>query len=375
VIDEKNLAWASDFIKDALFIDGHCDTAMHILERDFDLRVRNDKGHLDIPRMIEVGQDAQFFGCFIYPNKNPCDDVIKALDMLDGLHRTAEKDQRFVITESADEVLSAKSAGKIACIPAIEGGSAIMEDLHLLRHFRRLGVRYMTLTWNNSNAVADAADPDQGKFSGLPHRGGLTDFGRDVVREMNRIGMIVDLSHVHEDTFWGALETTSKPVLVSHSCCYAVNPHYRNITDEMMRTLAENGGVVGINYFSVLLSEDYARQSEKALNELLAKPGELTASCQEGNEEEAGDSIWETLPRPDISILLDHIDHAVKVAGADHVGLGSDFDGVPSTPEGLNDVKDVVKIVAGLRDRGHGEKELRKILGENFLRVLRENEN
>ena len=373
MIDEKQLAWASDFIKDALFIDGHCDTAMHILERDFDLRIRNDKGHLDIPRMLEVGQDAQFFGCFIFPNGNPSDDAITALDMLDGLHRCAEEDERFVITDTADEVLRAKSDGKIACIPAVEGGSAIMEDLHLLRHFRRLGVRYMTLTWNNSNAIADAADPDQSKFSGLPHRNGLTDFGREVVREMNLIGMIVDLSHVHEDTFWGALETTSRPVLVSHSCCYTVNPHYRNITDEMMKALAENGGVVGINYFSVLLSEDYAHRCEKVLNELLAKPSELTASCQDGNEE-SEDSIWTTLPRPPLSILLDHIDHAVKVAGADHVGLGSDFDGVPSTPEGLNDVTDIVKIVAGLRERGFVELELRKILGENFLRVLRDND-
>jgi membrane dipeptidase len=375
MIGAGHLAWASEFMREALFIDGHCDSVMHVYERGYNLSARNDKGHLDIPRMIEAGQDAQFFGCFIYPHKNPCEDVITAFGMLDALHSTAEKDPRFVIADSADTVLAAKAAGKVACIPAIEGGSAIMEDIRLLRDFRRLGVRYMTLTWNNSNAIADASDPDQSKFSGIPHRGGLTDFGREVVREMNRIGMIVDLSHVHEDTFWDALETSTKPVMVSHSCCKAVNPHYRNITDEMLRGVAGNGGVVGINYFSVLLSSEYARLAEKALNELLAKPSELTGSCQENSEEKSEkESIWIKLPRPPLSLVADHIEHAVRVAGADHVGLGSDFDGVPATPEGLDSVIDVVKIIAELHSRGYGEVELRKILGENFLRVIRDNE-
>ena len=372
--------WATEFMRESLVVDGHCDTVLHMLEKGFDLSVRNETGHMDIPRMLEAGLDAQFFACFIYPGENPHQDTQTALDMLDALHLAAEQDERLILAGSADDIIEAKKKGCVACLPAIEGGTAILDDIRLLRSFRRLGVRCMTLTWNNSNAIADASDPDQSKFTGTELRGGLTEFGKEVVREMNRIGMIIDLSHCHPDTFRGVLDLSSKPVIVSHSCCHALNPHHRNITDEMLQALARNGGVVGINYFPVFLSSEFAVEAEKTMNLLLADRSALTESCREGGttlhppDAGAAKEALGQLRRPPISLIADHIDHAVKVAGIDHVGLGSDFDGIAATPEGLDDVRDVVKIVDALRRRGYSEADIRKILGENFLRVLAAND-
>jgi membrane dipeptidase len=377
--DEELLCWANDLIHDALVIDGHCDTVMGALSGRIDLSVRNEIGHMDIPRMLEGGLDAQFFACFTSPDSGQESAKI-TLEMLDVLYQTAEKDKRFVIVKTADDILKAKQEGKIACIPAIEGGHAILGDIRLLRDYRRLGVRYMTLTWNNSNELADSSTPDQSDYGNLPLRGGLTDLGREVVREMNRIGMIVDVSHVHDDTFWDVIEVSTKPIIASHSCCWALNPVNRNLKDDMLKALARNGGVVGINYYNGFLSAEYSQAMDDFWPKVRAKRQELTEKYKD--DQAAMEREWRALiteartaaPKVPLSVLIDHIDHAVQVAGIDHVGLGSDFDGISDAPVGLDDVTHLVLIVVELHKRGYSEEDIRKILGENFLRVIRAND-
>ena len=375
--EENLLSWARDLMRDTLVIDAHCDTVLHALQKGYDFTARNDSGHIDIPRLLEAGFDAQIFACFIYRERDQRSEMQKALDMLELLHLAAERSDDFEIAACAADVRRAQQEGRIACVPGIEGGTPVDGDLANLQKLYDRGVRCLTLTWNNSNEMADASDPDQSKFEGHEFRGGLTAFGREAIAEMNRIGMMIDLSHAHESTFWQALELSTKPLLVSHSCCRAINPHYRNVSDEMMRALAAAGGVMGINYFPVFLSADYAKATEKAFNELLARPEELTESCSNGKkvDPDAVEAIFDRLPRLPFSVLIDHIEHAVKVAGADHVALGSDFDGVPALPEGLDDVTDVVRIAAALKERGLDGGDIRKILGANLLRVMAANES
>jgi membrane dipeptidase len=377
--DEELLQWASYLVQNAVVIDGHCDTVGNIVGGEYDMSVRNDRSHIDIPRMLEGGMNGQFFACYIGPGSDQGKWVQNTLRMLDALYGVAEKDDRFVIALCAEDILKAKQEGKVACIPAIEGGHAILDDLAVLRIYYRLGVRYITLTWNNSNNWADASDPDQSHYGDIPHRGGLTDFGREVVREMNRLGMIVDLSHAHEDTFQDVIEVSTKPVIASHSCCYALNPHHRNLTDDQLKALAKNGGVIGINYFSSFLSKEYMEKMEPLYEARRAKMDELREKYKDDREamrREIGElfrSLREQAPKVPLSVLVDHIEHAVNVAGIDHVGLGSDFDGISDSPEKLNDVSDIVWIVVELHKRGYSEEDIRKILGENFLRVIREN--
>ena len=374
--NDELLGWARALMRDTLVIDGHCDTVLHTLKDGYDFTVRHDKGHIDIPRLLEAGFDAQIFACFIYREKDHRSEMQKALDMLELLHQAAERVDSFVIAGRAADIEQAHAEGRVACVPAIEGGTPVGSDLANLQKLYDHGVRCLTLTWNNSNDLADASDPDQSKFEGHEFRGGLTGFGREVIAEMNRIGMMIDLSHAHEATFWQALEHSTKPLLVSHSCCRALNPHYRNISDEMLRALAENGGVVGMNYFPIFLNAEYAKATEAAVEELISNPAELTESCSSGKkiDPDAVAAIFERFPRPPLSSLIDHIEHALEVAGADHVALGSDFDGVPSLPEGLDDVTDVVHIAVGLKERGIAEEDIRKVLGANLLRVMAENE-
>ena len=377
--DEELLQKANKLIHEALVIDGHCDTVMGALRGQIDLSARNEEGHMDIPRMLEAGLDTQFFACFTSPRDLEASPET-TLAMLDVLHQTAEKDDRFVIVNTADDILKAKKAGKIACIPAIEGGHSLAGDIRLMRDYRRLGVRYLTLTWNNSNEFADSSTPDQSNYGDLPNRGGLTDLGRELVKEMNRIGVIIDVSHVHDDTFWDVIEVSSKPIIASHSCCWAINPVNRNLKDDMLKALVRNGGVVGINYYNGFLSKEYADATEGFWPTARAKREEIMEQYKD--DEEAIRREWRKYvtevragwPKVPMSVLVDHIDHVVKVAGIDHVGLGSDFDGISDAPVGLEDVTGMVNIVVELLRRGYSEEDIRKILGENFLRVIRAND-
>ncbi len=377
--DQQMEAWAKYFMQKELVIDTHSDTLMLVVNDAYDLSERHEEHHIDIPRLIEGGVNGQFFACFIYPQDDDPDYIKNTLDMIDAFHLAQTKDDRLVFAKGADDILQAKQQNRIAGILAIEGGHAIEDDLAVLRVFHRLGVRYMTLTWMNNNNWADASGPDQSRYGDIPDHNGLTDFGRDVIREMNRLGMIVDISHVSDKTFWDVLEVTDKPVFASHSCAWALNPHYRNLKDDMLKALAKNGGVVGINFAAGFLSKEFDDATTPRRKEAMAKYEELKKQY-EGNPEgfkHARAELWadyrKGLPPVPLAVLADHIEHVVKVAGIDHVGLGSDFDGIGAAPEGLDDATDLFRIIVELKTREWSDEDLRKLLGLNTLRVIREN--
>lgn len=317
---------------DALVCDCHCDTLLRALKGE-DLNLRSDHGHLDFPRMREGGIDLEVFACWVDPKIGRGEYIKRALSIMDAFFRQIDSSSGQVIhVRTADDIIRAKSEGKLAAVLAVEGGHAIDNSLEVLRIYHKLGVRIMTLTWNNSNDWADSAvnpKPD----------GGLTDFGREVVREMNRIGMIVDISHVSDKTFWDALETSDAPIIASHSSARALCDHPRNMTDGMIKALAQRGGAVFVNFYPKYLTKHV-----------------------EGTDP----------PLVTVERVVDHIQHMVDLVGADHVGLGSDFDGLPNLPEGIEECTKMPVITELLLERGFSEEEVRKILGGNFLRVFRE---
>ena len=279
---------------------------------------------------------------------------------------------------STDDIDRAHKQKKLAALMGIEGGHSIENDIHLLRDFYRLGVRYMTLSWSNTNEWADSSgDIDDPK---IQHHNGLTDFGKQVVLEMNRLGMMVDISHVADKTFWDAIATTKAPVIASHSSARALTNAPRNMTDDMLRAVAKNGGVVDVNFFSGFLDQNYwnalqAQKTEQAaathayLDKLKAEGKQITYVDDDRITRE-----WMAkIPRPPFTVLIDHIDHIAKVAGIDHVGLGSDFDGVSgATPAGMDSAADLPNITQALLDRGYSAEDIHKILGGNVLRVFKE---
>jgi membrane dipeptidase len=357
--------------KEAIVVDAHSDTPLRLVDQKIDIGVRSIEGDMDIPRLCEGGIDAQVFAAWVDPNFLPNNAIKRAIALLDGLtEQIAKYPDKIEIALTATDVRNIVSENKIAAILAVEGGHAIEDDLAVLRTFYKLGVRYMTLTWMNTNNWADAAG-DIAKW------GGLTEFGVKVVKEMNRLGMLVDVSHVSDETFWDVLQVSSDPVIASHSCCRALCKHFRNLSDDMLKVLAENGGVLCINFYNGYLDSEYTKQWRELNREL--KP--LRDSLKKKYADDRSKVLAEYRPivekkkadriRPvPLDKLIDHIDYAVKVAGIDHVGLGSDFDGVSDMPVGLEDCTGVPKITEALVRRGYSDEEIRKILGENFLRVF-----
>jgi membrane dipeptidase len=267
---------------------------------------------------------------------------------------------------------------KFAALMGIEGGHAIHDDLHLLRDFYRLGVRYMTLSWSNTNNWADSSgDIDDPK---VQHHNGLTDFGKQVVLEMNRLGMMVDISHVADKTFWDTIAVTKAPVIASHSSARALTNAPRNMTDDMLKAVGKNNGVVMVNFFSGFINEEFrnaeraqAKEREAAVNDYLAKQKAAGKDVQYVDAESIQEQWMARIPRPPLKSLIDHIDHIAKTAGVEHVGLGSDFDGVSGAlPEGIHSAADLPKITQALLDRGYNDADVKKILGGNLLRVMRE---
>jgi len=297
--------------------------------------VESRSGHIDLPRLMKGGVDAQFFAVFVHPRIAGDERVNRARRMIRLVKEAVEScpDKTGLATNAAD-IDRLVGQGKIAALLGLEGGHAIQGKLETLREFYNLGVRYMTLTWSNSNEFADASDGEK-KWNGL------NDIGKLIIREMNRIGMIVDVSHVSDDTFWDVMEVTTKPVIASHSSCRAIRDLPRNMSDEMIRAVGKKGGVVCINFY----------------------PRFLADTGEEGSAKEREVSI---------EALIDHIHHAVQVAGIDHVGLGSDFDGITAVPKGMKDVTGMPLITEGLLKRGYRPEDVKKILGANLLRVIRE---
>jgi membrane dipeptidase len=297
----------------------------------------------------------------------------RAIDLIDLTYREVEKfPNDLVLATSADAIRKAKRDGKVAVLMGVEGGHAIENSMSALRELYRLGCRYMTLTHSNTNEWADSAG-----FSGPPpvKHHGLTPFGEDVVREMQRIGMLVDVSHVSDETFYDVMKVAKAPVIASHSSARAIADQRRNMSDDMLRALAKNGGVVMVNFWSKFLSNEYGAAMDKwiaknagAIAALRAKYKDDPEKFHEGIEKLRADAP--PLPKVPISAIADHIDHIVKVAGVDHVGLGSDFDGVDSLPDGLGGIEGLPKITLELVERGYSDEDVLKILGGNFLRVF-----
>jgi membrane dipeptidase len=357
----------------SIVVDTHDDTTQRFLDGDFDLGPRNASGSIDIPRMKEGGLDAIFFSIWM-PSKITGPEAVKrALIQIEDVREQVRKHSaELVLASTAVEIREARKQGKIAALIGVEGGHMINSDLNVLRQYAALGVRYMTLTHSGNCEWADSS-------TGKPVHNGLTDFGKDVVREMNRLGMMVDISHVSDKTFRDALEVSRAPLIASHSSCRALCDHPRNMSDDMMRALAAKGGVIQINYHVGFLSQEF-RNAEKAnpkVNEAIALEVHHRCGDREGCQLIEGDKITREyvdqgkLPRVEWTKIIDHIDHAVRVAGVDHVGLGSDFDGA-NMPFGMEDVAKLPKITEALLQKGYSESDVKKILGENTLRLMSE---
>jgi membrane dipeptidase len=355
----------------SIVIDTHDDTTQRLLDPKFDLSLRHSDGNIDIPRMKEGGLSAIFFSIWISSKIMGPEAVKKALDQIDAVRETVRKNPNdLILATSAADIREAKQQHKIAVLMGVEGGHMMGNDLSVLRTFAALGVRYMTLTHMDNNEWADSS-------TDKPAHNGLTDFGKDVIREMNRLGIIVDIAHVSDKTFYDALETSKAPIFSSHSSCRAICQAPRNMTDDMIRDLAKHGGVIQINYHVGFLSQEL-RDYEKAHPEVekeIHEEVDKRCGTNEGCKLTAGDQIVREfmqagkLPKVDWAVIVDHIEHAVKIAGADHVGLGSDFDGAVM-PLGMQDVSHIPQITDALLKKGYSESDIRKILGENTLRVL-----
>jgi membrane dipeptidase len=357
----------------SIVVDTHDDTTQRFLDGKFDLGERTSTGSIDIPRMKEGGLNAIFFSIWIPSKVTGPEAVKRAIQQIDAVREQVSKHPRdIVLATTVAQVREAKKKGQIAALMGVEGGHMINSDLAVLRKFAGLGVRYMTLTHSGNDEWADSST-DKAAHNGL------TDFGKDVVREMNRLGMMVDISHVSDKTFADALAISKAPMIASHSSCRAICDAPRNMTDDMMKALAAKGGVVQINYHVGFLSQEF-RDAEKADPKINAEIGqEVNKRC--GDNEACqlleGDKLTREaveqgkLPRVSYEKIIEHIDHAVKVAGADHVGLGSDFDGA-NMPYGMEDASKLPLITEALLKKGYSESDVRKILGENTLRVMTE---
>jgi membrane dipeptidase len=355
----------------SIVVDTHDDTTQRFLDGDFDLAPRNASGSIDIPRMKEGGLGAIFFSVWIPSKITGPEAVRRALDQIDAVREQVRKHPKdLALATSVAEVREARKQGKIAALLGVEGGHMIASDLSVLRTYAALGVRYMTLTHSGN---AEWADSSTDKAA----HNGLSDFGKDVIREMNRLGVMVDISHVSDKTFADALEVSKAPLIASHSSCRALCEAARNMTDDMIHALAAKGGVIQINYHVGFLSQEF-RSAEKAHPELeQAIAAEIQKRCgdKEGCQLIEGDKITREyveqgkLPRVDWTKIIEHIDHAVKVAGVDHVGLGSDFDGA-NMPFGMEDATKLPKITEALLQKGYSQGDVKKILGENTLRLM-----
>jgi membrane dipeptidase len=356
----------------AIVVDTHADTPQRMLyDKTFDIGARHPDGSIDAPRMKEGGLDAEFFSIWVPSTLTGPPAITRALDLIDAVRqavRTHPND--LVLATTAADTRRAAAGHKIAALIGMEGGHMIDDDLGVLRGYAALGVRYLTLTHFLNNDWADSS-------TDKPAHNGLTAFGKDVVRELNRLGVMVDISHVADKTFYDALEVTSAPVIASHSSCRAISSHPRNTTDDMLRALAKNGGVVMINDETSFLSQEYLDASRALSGHVVGQLDRLEKQC--GGDEacatltmnRANRELMESgkLPRVTWEKIVEHIDHAMKVAGVEHVGLGSDFDGA-TMPIGMEDASKLPRLTEALLKKGYSEADIEKILGGNILRVM-----
>ena len=373
--DERLWQRALQIHRRAIVIDTHNDVTTPMTNDDYDLSGTPPAPYrTSIERMKKGGLTAEFFSLYVKPwYVEHGGSARRTLDMIDSVYRAVERHPRdLMIATTVADIRRAKRQGKIAALMGIEGGHAIEDSLATLREFHRLGVRYMTLTWNNTNNWADAG-------RGEKKHNGLSDFGKEVVREMNRLGMLIDVSHVSDETMSDALDVSKAPIIASHSSARALSNVPRNIPDDLLRRIAKNGGVVQVNFYSVFVdTATVSPQSAERDRRIKAQQDAIDEKYKDDPERRAEESdkleAANPLPPLPISKLIDHIDHIVKIAGIDHVGIGADFDGANDMPEGAQDVSMLPNITYELLKRGYSERDIRKILGENLLRVMTEAE-
>jgi membrane dipeptidase len=362
--------------RDAIVVDTHSDTTPWFQDPEWDFGARHEHGHQDLPRMREGGLDVQFWSIYMGKREGDGRAIREALQRIDAVHEMVRRySDRTELALTADDVRRIVDEDKVASLMGLEGGHIIEDDLAALRSFYRLGVRYMTLTHSFHTSWADSSGTTSVPE---PVHGGLNDFGEQVVAEMNRLGMLIDVSHVSDGTFEDVIRLSKAPVIASHSSARAVADHPRNMSDDMLEALARNGGVVMINFYPSYIdleagarSREHYQQIKPKLDEIREKHGgDLLARMRAGRALNA-EHPW---PQTSLDVLLDHFDHAIAVAGPDHVGIGADWDGVPSMPVGMEDVSKLPALTRGLIQRGHTPDTVRKVLGENLLRVMQETE-
>jgi membrane dipeptidase len=358
---------------DAIVIDTHIDVPQRLLDEDFDLAPRDLYGHIDLPRIKEGGLDAGFMSIWADMEHYSGPAATKrALQLIDTVYGQVERHpDQLLLARTADDIRRAQREGKVALLLGMEGATPMDDDLHLLRDFYRLGIRYITLTHNRANNWIDSS-------TDKPVHNGLTDFGRQVVREMNRLGILVDISHVSDKAFFDTLAVTEAPVIASHSSCRALIDIPRNMSDEQLRALARNGGVVQIAFGCWFVTPGYEAAYEQTKEERDRRKKEVEERYPSDPRRLAVEKYkidaeyLPQMPRGTLDNILDHIDHAVQVAGIDHVGLGSDFDGVGCLPDDFDDVSFLPRLTEGLLARGYSVADVKKILGANTLRVMEE---
>jgi membrane dipeptidase len=368
--DERLWQRALKLQRSAIVVDTHNDILSFMYDEDYDVGESSlGKYHTDLARMKEGGLTAEFFSVYVdrsYAERGGA--ARRAMDLIDRVYRAAERHpNELTLAYSSEDIRRAKKQGKIAALMGIEGGHAIEDSLEALRDFYRLGVRYMTLTHNNTNDWADSCC-DKATHNGL------SDFGKEVVREMNRTGMLVDISHVSDKTMSDALDVSTAPVIASHSSARALADRPRNIPDDLLRRIARNGGVVMVNFYPAFISMDYYNADRARDERLKSQRDALRAQYKDDAKRLEAELKKLTdanpIPKVPLSVLIDHFDHIAKVAGIDHVGIGSDFDGVPDLPAGMDDISKLPAITYELLRRGYSEADVRKVLGENFLRAF-----
>ncbi len=371
--DEKLWARAIKLHRSSIVIDGHNDITSPMVDEGYDIGTPSaGKYHTDLQRIKDGGLSAQFFSIYVdsrYVKSGGS--ARRAMDMIDMVYRAAERHPQDIrMAYSVADIRRAKREGKLAAMMGIEGGHAIENSLSALRDFYRLGVRYMTLTHSNTNDWADSSG-DVAKHNGL------TEFGKEIVREMNRIGMLVDISHVSDKTMHDVLDLTDVPVIASHSSARAIANVPRNIPDDLLKKIAKNGGVVMVNFFNGFINNQVAEITRERNQRIRPQIDELNEKYKDDPRKLRQEilKLQASVPLPimpptTVANVADHIDHIVKVAGIDHVGLGSDYDGVPQVPEGLEDVSKYPNLTYELLRRGYSDADVRKILGENLLRVF-----
>ncbi len=341
--------------ENVLVIDSHCDTTQRLMKDDWNFAQRHEEWHVDIPRLREGGVDAVFMAVFAPGPVEPGAGIAASRAQIDRIHETAGRHESDVaLARTVEEVRQAAADGRIALLIGIEGGYLIEDSLDVLREYHSRGATYLTLThathtsWADSSGVHEALEP---------LHGGLTAFGRDVVRELNRLGMMVDVSHVSDDTFWDVMKTSTAPVVATHSSCRALSAHRRNMTDEMIRAVADTGGVVQINFAAAFIDPDYPQIEPEVRKQWFT-------TCGEFRRDMLPDHVTP------LAILADHFDHALKLVGPAHVGIGSDYDGTAAVPADMEDCSKLANLTAELLRRGHTEEALTQVLGENLLRVM-----